>query len=142
MATAPAAADLTLTRITSPSFGVILSGSSGRQFVLNTDGSVGGSSAGDYIGGAAAGEFRVNDTTSPQTISILVDNVSTQGGLTVVSVSCAYNGAAQQQCDGSGISVSSFSQATLRLGLEVSTSTVHGDGDTASASMDVSIAYL
>ncbi len=142
MTSVPAAADLTLTRITSPSFGTILSGGSGRQFVLNSDGTVSGSSAGDYVGGAAAGEFRVNDTSSPQTISIVVDNVSTQGGLTVVSVSCAYNGAAQQQCDGSGISVSSVSEATLRLGLEVSTSTVHGDGDTASVSMDVSIAYL
>ena len=135
-------ATLTLTRTTSPSFGVILSGNSGRQFVLNTDGSIGGSGAGDYISGAAAGEFQVVDTTSPSTITILVDNILASGGLTVVEVLCSYNGAAQQQCDGAGISVSSVADATLKVGLKVTTNTAHSGGSTASVSMDVSVAYL
>ena len=135
-------AEVSLTRTTSPSFGIILSGSSGREFVLNTDGSIGGSSSGDYVSGAAAGVFSVVDTTSPNTLAILVDSISATGGLTVVEALCSYNGALQQACDGSGISVNSIGNATLKVGLHVTTTTAHGGGDTASVSMDVSVAYL
>lgn len=135
-------AEVTLTRTTSPSFGIILSGNSGREFVLNTDGSIGGSSAADYVSGATAGVFSVVDTASPNTLAILVDRISATGGLTVVEALCSYNGALQQACDGSGISVNSIANTTLRVGLHVITTTAHGGGDTASVSMDVSVAYL
>ena len=137
-----AMAEVSLTRTTSPSFGIILSGTSGREFVLNTDGSIGGSSAGDYVSGAAAGVFSVVDTTSPNTLAILVENISATGGLTVVEALCSYNGALQQACDGTGISVNSIGNTTLKVGLHVTTTTAHSGGDTASVSMDVSVAYL
>ena len=139
---AHATAAVSLTRTTSPSFGIILSGSSGREFVLNTDGSIGGSSAADYVSGAAAGVFSVVDTTSPNTLTIVVDSISATGGLTVVDALCSYNGATQQSCDGTGISVNSIASSTLRVGLHVTTTTAHSGGDTASVSMDVSVAYL
>ena len=137
-----AAAALTLTRVASPSFGTVFSGASNRRLVLNTNGSVSGSNASDYISGAAAGAFTVLDTSSPATISILVDNVSVVGGLTVNSVLCSYNGGTQQSCDGSGMSTTSASSASLKIGLDITTSTAHSGGDTASVNMDVSIAYL
>lgn len=137
-----ATAALTLTRVASPSFGTVFSGASNRRLVLNTNGSISGSNASDYISGAAAGAFTVLDTSSPATISILVDNVSVVGGLTVNSVLCSYNGGTQQSCDGSGMSTTSASSASLKIGLDITTSTAHSGGDTASVNMDVSIAYL
>ena len=68
-----AAAALTLTRVASPSFGTVLSGASNRRLVLNTNGSISGSGANDYISGAAAGAFTVLDTSSPATIFMKVD---------------------------------------------------------------------
>ena len=137
-----AVAALTLTRVTTPSFGVIFAGGSSRQFVLNTNDTVTGSSAGDYISGAVAGQFTVSDTSNPATINILIDNIGTLGGLTVNQALCSYNGGAQQSCDGAGMSVTSVSSATLKVGLDITTSTAHTGGDVASVSMDVSVAYL
>ena len=135
-------AALTLTRVTTPSFGVIFAGASSRQFVLNTDGTITGSGAADHISGALAGQFTVGDTTSPATIVILVDNISTLGGMTVNQALCSYNGGAQQSCDGAGMSVTSVSSASLKVGLDITTSIAHTGGDAASVSMDVSVAYL
>ncbi len=120
-----AVAALALTRVTTPSFGVIFAGDSSRQFVLNTNDTVTGSGAGDHVSGAAAGQFTVSDTSSPATINILVDNISSLGGLTVNRALCSYNSGAQQRCDGAGMSVTSVSSATLKVGLDLTTSTAH-----------------
>ncbi len=135
-------AALTLTLVTTPSFGTIFSGASSRQFVLNTDDTITGANSSDYISGAVAGQFTIADDSSPATVTILVDNISTLGGLTVNQAVCKYNGGSQQSCDGAGMNVTSVSSATLKVGLDISTSTAHNGGDTASVSIDVSVAYL
>ena len=81
LAPSTAIAALTLTLVTTPNFGIIFSGASGRQFILNTNDTVTGANASDHISGAVAGQFTVADTTSPATVNILVDNISTLGGL-------------------------------------------------------------
>jgi len=106
---------LTLTRVNTPSLGVMFAGESSRQFVLNTNDTVTGSVAGDHVSGAAAGQFTVSDTSSPVTINILVENISSLGGLTVNQALCSYNDGAQQRCDGAGMSVTSVSSATLTV---------------------------
>lgn len=133
---------LSLSLISSPNMGLFFSGTSGRQFILNANGTITGTHAGDYISGASAGQFTLADSSSPSTVTILVDNLSTLGGLTVNSALCSYNGGAQQQCDGAGMNVTSASSATLKLGLDISTSTTHSGGDAPSITMDVSVSYL
>lgn len=142
MAPAVAIAALTLTQVTPPSLGIIFSGASARHFILNTNDTVTGADAGDYISGAVAGQFTIDDTSSPVSVNILVDNISTIGGISVNQALCSYNGGAQQSCDGAGMSVTSVSSATLRVGLDITTSAAHGGGDTATVNMDVSLTYL
>ena len=138
---APRAA-LTLTLVEDPVLGRYFSGASGRQFILNTDGTVSGTDAADYISGALAGRFTVADDASPSSIVILVDNISTSGGLTVTDAICSYDGGADASCDGAGMTETSAASALLRVGLDVSTSQIHGGGDMASVMMDVSVSYL
>ncbi len=134
-------ATITLTEITAPSFGLILSGASGRQFVLNTSGSITGADASDHISGQSAGDITVTDDTSPVTIEILADSISTSGGLTVNQVLCSYAGGAQTQCDGSPLVTTSAASASLKIGVDVTTSQVHSGGDSASVSMDINVTY-
>jgi len=133
---------LSLTLITSPEFGILYGGASGRQFILNTNSTITGTHSSDYISGAAAGQLTVGDTASPGSISILVDNISSFGGLSVNDALCSYNGGIQQSCDGAGMTVTSVSSATLRIGLEISTAALHSGGDSASISMDVSVTII
>ncbi len=137
-----ATATLTLSLTSEPTFGILFSGASNRQFILNTDDSISGTDSSDYISGAAAGSFSLTDSTSPASINLLVDNIGTSGGLTVNDVVCSYDGGSQQSCDGSGLNVTSTSSATIKLGLDISTSSAHSGGDTASVSLDLSISYL
>ncbi len=137
-----AVSDLSLTLISSPGFGILYGGSSSRQFILNTNNTVTGTHSSDYISGAAAGQLTVGDTASPESISILVDNIGTFGGLTVNDALCSYNGGAQQSCDGVGLTVTSVSSATLKIGLDISTNSLHSGGDSASITLDVSVAVI
>ncbi len=137
-----ASATLTLTLVTTPDLGIVLSGSSGRQFILNTNDTVSGANAADYISGAVSGSLTVADDASPATITILIDNISTAGGLTVNDALCSYDGGAQTSCDGAGMNVTSAASATLKVGLDLSTSTTHSGGDSASVTLDVSVSYL
>jgi hypothetical protein len=134
-------AAITLTEITSPSFGLILSGSSGRQFVLNTSGTVSGANSGDYLSSATAGNISVADDTAPATIEILADAISGIGGLTVNQVLCSYAGGGQTQCDGSPLVVTSVASGSLKIGLDITTSQIHSGGDSASVNLDITITY-
>lgn len=140
----PAAAfcSLAVTQTGPPDLGVIVSGDSGRQFILNTDGTISGTHSGDYVSGATAGSFTIEDTSSPATLNIAVMIVGTFGGLEVNEALCSYNGSAQQTCSGSGMSVVSSGTGTLRLGLDVTTSAVHRGGDVASATLELTVSYL
>jgi hypothetical protein len=134
-------ATITLTEITAPSFGLILSGASGRQFILNTSGSITGADSTDHVSGQSAGDITVTDDTSPATIEILADSISTIGGLTVNQVLCSYAGGAQTRCDGSPLVETSSASASLKVGVDVTTSQVHNGGDSASVSMDINVTY-
>jgi len=137
----PATAVITLTEITSPNFGLILSGASGRQFILNTSGSVTGANSTDYISSAIAGEITATDNTSPVTIEILASSISSAGGLTVNEVLCSYGGGAQTRCDGSPLVATSAASASLKVGIDITTSQVHSGGDSASVNFDITVTY-
>jgi len=137
----PATAVLTLTEITSPSFGLILSGASGRQFILNTSDTVTGANAADYVSSAVAGVITATDDTSPATIEILADNISSAGGLTVNEVLCSYGGGAQTRCDGTPLVESSAASTSLRVGVDITTNQIHSGGDNASVNFDITLTY-
>jgi len=137
----PATAVITLTEITSPSLGLILSGASGRQFILTTSDTVTGANAADYVSSAVAGAITVTDDTSPATIEILADSISSAGGLTINQVLCSYGGGAQTRCDGSPLVETSGASTTLKVGVDITTSQVHSGGDTASVNFDITITY-
>jgi len=137
----PATAVITLTEITSPGFGLILSGASGRQFILNTSGTITGANSADYISSATAGEITTTDNTSPVTIEILASSISSAGGLTVNEVLCSYGGGAQTRCDGSPLVATSAASSSLKVGVDITTSQVHSGGDSASVNFDIMITY-
>ncbi len=137
-----ASSSLTLTQSAEPSFGLIVSGSSGRQFVLNTNDTISGTHASDHISGAMAGRFTMEDTNSPASVNIAVTVLSTFGGLTVNETLCSYGGGMQQSCGGSGFTVTSTASAVLKLGLDISTSAAHRGGDAATVTVELAVTYL
>ena len=136
-----ASATLTLSESVAPSFGVLLGGGSGRQFVLGTNGVISGANASDALSGAAAGELTVSDDAAPSTAVIVVENVVPSGGIAVESVQCSHAGGADQDCEGAGIVVTTSSSSSLRIGLSITTTQAHGGSDAATIGMDVTIAY-
>ena len=137
----PSQATINLTQLTSPNFGLILSGASGRQFILNTSNAISGANAADHISSAVAGVITVTDDASPATIEILASNISSIGGLTVNQVLCSYGGGAQTQCDGSPLVETSSASSSLKIGVDVTTSQVHSGGDSASVTLDITVTY-
>ncbi len=132
---------ISLTEITSPTFGLILSGASGRNFILNTSGSISGASASDHLTGQSAGDITITDDTAPTTIVIFVDTIIPSAGLTVNQVLCSYNGGAQTRCDTS-MNVSSTASASLKIGVDITTASIHAGGESESISMNVNVTYL
>lgn len=139
---ATAFAALTVTENAAPGFGTLLSGAGGRQFILNTDDTVTGADAADYLFGATSGELLLHNTGKQGAINILAENISATGGLNVTQILCSYNGGAQQACDGTGITETSGRNIILKIGMEITTSAAHGGGDLASISLDISITFL
>jgi hypothetical protein len=137
-----AQATLTLTPITSPSFGILLAGASGRQFVLGTNSTISGTNASDYISGATAGSMTVADDTAQVALKIEALNITPIGGLSVARILCSYNGGLETRCDNGGYQVNSGASVTLLLGLDISTTQVHSGSDSASVSFDIEITYI
>jgi len=135
-------AALRITENVAPSFGTLLGGASGRQFVLNTDGTVTGADAADYLFGAVSGELEIDNKGQQGAINIVAENISTSGGLTVNQVLCSYDGGAQQACDGAGITEISGPFKILKVGIDVTTTTVHTAADTPSVTLDISVTFL
>jgi hypothetical protein len=140
----PAAfAAFTMTEIITPGFGIFFGGNSGRQFILNTDGTITGANANDYMMGALAGELELKKTGGKLfPVNIVADNISTLGGLSVASVLCKFQNDPQTTCGGSGISVSLQGKRKLLLGLDISTTQFHNAGDTASITFDITVTFL
>ncbi len=136
-------AALTVTEIVTPSLGTVLSGASGRQFTLNTDETVSGADAADYLFGAVSGQLHLVNTTGNADANVLVDNITTSGGVTVNAVPCKYHNNPQTTCDGAGITVAlKKTNRTLYVGVDLTTSQVHNGGDTASVTYDITVTLL
>ena len=137
-------AAFTMIEIIAPNFGTFVGGASGRQFILNTDGTITGADAADYMAGAVAGELELKKTAGPVAINIVISagNITTFGGLSVGSVLCSYQNQPQIICDDPGFNVTLRGKRTLLLGLSVTTTQFHGGGDTAGATMDITVTFL
>lgn len=135
-------AAIVLTLVSDPTFGKLYSGASSRQFILGTNDTVTGTSAIDYVSGAAAGIMTVQDSTSPSSINIEAESVNATGGISAPQILCSYNGGGETRCDAGGYQVTSTSNATLKIGAEIVTSQVHSGGSSASVTFDITVTYL
>jgi len=135
-------AAFTMTETVTPSLGLVLSGASGRNFILNTDGTVTGADAIDYVSGAVSGQLALVKTQGPAQVNIVAENIVSSGGLTVNAIPCRYRNRPQTTCDGGGINARVRGTRTLHLGVDITTSQVHNSGDMASVTFDINVIFL
>ena len=136
-------AQFVMTETVTPSLGTVFSGASGRQFILNTDETVTGANAADYLFGAVSGQLSLDwQGKGKKSVNIVAENITTIGGVTVNAVPCRYNKGAQTTCQGGGIGGSVKGTRTLWVGVDISTSQVHSGGDTASVTYDITVTFL
>lgn len=137
-------AALTVTENTAPSLGTLLAGVTDRIFILNTDATVSGGAAADYLFGAVAGSLTVKKTGGGQSANILADNFMSTGGVTINAVPCKWHTDTATTCDGSGINVTlSPGQAkNLLVGVDLDTTQMHSGGDSPTATYDINITLL
>jgi uncharacterized protein YodC (DUF2158 family) len=140
--TVPAGAQLTVTEAVTPTFGFVMGGPANRNFVLNTNDTVTGGNAADYMFGAASGQVVFMKRRGPDWINVTVDNISTSGGLIANSILCQWHNGAQQPCESFGLTELVRGRRVLRLGVDVTTSQFHFGGDTASITFDVTATFL
>ncbi len=133
---------ISLSSAVNPSFGTFLGGPSGRDFILNTNGTIGGTNATDYLWGAVAGSITITGQNAAA-ISILATNLSSSGGISIVNVTCNLNNTGDQDCllGFSGVAAPGQGE-TMSIGLEINTTQFHGDNVTASASFDIVVSYI
>ncbi len=135
-------AALTVTESTTPSLGTLLGGITNRNFILNTDATVSGTNAADYLFGAVAGDLTIKQTGGAASANILADNFSGTGA-TIVGVPCKWDTDTATTCDGSGINVTVTGQTKhLLVGVDLRTVGSHSGGDTASATYDITVTLL
>jgi len=143
LASEAALAQITVTEVTTPTLGVLLSGASGRNFILNTDDTVSGTNAADYMSGADSGRLNINKTGGNQNATIVADNFSTTGGITINGVPCRWRNNTPQTCEGSGITKRiQNNPRQLWLGVDIDTTQVHSGSDTATATYDITVTLI
>ena len=135
-------AALTVTESTTPSLGTLLGGASGRNFILNTDATVSGTDAADYLFGAVAGKLTVKQTGGAASANILADNFTSTGGVTIMGVPCKWHSDAATTCDGSGINITVQGSRTLLVGVDLDTTQAHSGGDSPTATYDITVTLL
>ncbi len=135
-------AALTVTENIAPSLGTLLGGASGRNFILNTDATVSGSDAADYLFGAVTGSLAVKKTGGGASANILADNFSTTGGVTINAVPCKWHTDTPTTCDGSGINITVQGPRTLLVGVDLDTTQIHSGGDAPTATYDITVTLL
>jgi hypothetical protein len=137
-------AAITITETITPDLGTLLGGASGRNFILNTDGSVSGTDAADYLFGAVSGNVTVKKTGGSQSANIVADNFSTTGFVTINAVPCKWDTDTATTCDGPGINVTLSPGPTknLLVGVDLDTTQIHSGGDTPTATYDINITLL
>lgn len=133
---------LNITNVVNPVFGDILSGASGRNFILGTNGVISGSNAGDYISGASAGSLLITGDQA-QSISIVASNLTTDGGVSIANVTCNYDSGGDQDCvAGLTGAQPTLGGKTLLIGLEINTTQTHSDNDSSSPSFDIDVIFI
>jgi hypothetical protein len=135
-------AALTVTENIAPSLGTLLGGISGRNFILNTDATVSGTDAADYLFGAVAGSLTVKQTGGAASANILADNFFSADGLSITGVPCKWHTDAATTCDGSGINVTLQGPRTLLVGVDLKTDIGHSGGDSPTATYDITVTLL
>ncbi len=135
-------AALTVTENTAPSLGTLLAGVTGRNFILNTDATVSGTDAADYLFGAVAGSLAVKKTGGGQSANILADNFTSTGGVTIIGVPCKWHTDTATTCDGSGINITVQGNRTLLVGVDLNTTQSHSGGDSPTATYDITVTLL
>jgi hypothetical protein len=95
----------------------------------------------NVLGGTQAAANLTVTATASQSITILVDNVSTATGYVLQTWQCNYNSAGSDSaCDGSGYTETSVASATLLIG-----ATLKGNGSavvgTDNSTFDVTVTY-
>ena len=135
-------AAFTMTEPVSPSLGTLLSGASLRQFILNTDETVSGPAAADYLFGAVSGQLSLIGQNGNATV--VADNFSGLGGVAINAVPCRYHTGTQTTCDTPGITVNVKKNLarTLYVGVDLTTSLTHNGGDTASVTYDITVNFI
>ena len=135
-------AAFTMTETVIPSLGTLLSGAGGRQFILNTDETVSGPAAADYLFGAVSGQLSLVKTQGPADVNIVAENIVPSGGVTVNAVPCRFHTDAQTTCDFPGINVRINQTRILYVGVTITTGQFHSGGDTASVTYDLNVTFL
>lgn len=135
-------AAITITEKTSPTLGTLVGGPSGRNFVLNTDNTVGGTDSADYLFGAVTGELTVKQTGGAASANIVAENITGTGGVSVNSIPCKWHTDAPTTCDGSGINITVQGTRSLLLGVDLDTTASHGSSDTPTVDYDIRITLL
>ena len=126
-----------------PDMGYWNAGVTGRNFIMHTDDSVGGTNSSDYIQGAAHGSVNVTGSAL-DTIDIVANNLQSNGNVDINNVFCKYGAASEATCSGAGLSTQAaptVAGTALLLGIDVNTSAAHSDGDTASPTFDIVVTY-
>ena len=131
-----------ITEPITPSLGTWFSGAPGRQFILNTDETVGGANAADYLFGAVSGQLDVRKTQGPGSANITADNFLGLDGVTINAVPCRWHDQPQTICDSPGITAALQGTRTLYVGVNITTTQVHVGGETATASYDITVTLL
>ncbi len=135
-------AAITVTESTTPSLGTLLGGINDRNFILNTDATVSGTDAADYLFGAVAGDLTVKKTGGSQSANILADNFSGTGA-TIDGVPCKWDTDAATTCHGGGINVTVTGQTKhLLVGVNLNTTQEHFGGDSPTATYDITVTLL
>lgn len=136
-------AQATIVEQTTPTLGILVSGASGRNFILNTDDTVSGTDAADYITGADSGRLNISSGGGTKNATIVADNFTTSGGVTINAVPCRWRNQTPSTCEGSGITVRLRNAARpLWLGVDIDTTQAHSGGDTATASYDITVTII
>ena len=128
--------------VVNPTFGDLLGGASGRNFILGTTGAISGADAGDYIAGAAAGSVLITGSDN-DSIDILATNLTANGGVTIANVTCNFDAGGDSDCDvGFSAGPPTKTGKTLLIGVEINTTQMHGDNATASPTFDIVVNYI
>ncbi len=135
-------AALTVTENIAPSLGTLLSGLTGRNFILNTDATVSGTNAADYLFGAVAGDLTVKKTGGSQSANILADNFTQTGGVEIIGVPCKWHTDAATTCGTPGINITLQGSRTLLVGVDLNTTQSHSGGDSPTATYDITVTLL